>query len=279
VANAGARELVDPALARRLVDLVPEYEGSALTFLAGARRCPVRVRRGGGRRRDRRPGGLGLAGSTRSAGRWIRPTAAFAWLTVLVVIVVPLARPAPTGLRAEVTLHQTRPAPDRWVTATVRLSDPHAADGANWFDFTSWQGAGSGDGGLVIDRLRPAGEGEFVSTTSFPVDGKWKSLLRLHVGSELAALPIYLPADPGIPALAAAAFPNLTRTFEPDHQLLMREAVGGSTLISRSAYIAFAVVMTMWIAAMAWGFARVGRASDVLGGAETEHRRPVSAAA
>jgi len=104
-------------------------------------------------------------------------------------------------------------------------------------------------------------------------------LLRLHVGSELAALPIYLPADPGIPALEVAAFPNLTRTFEPDHQLLMREAVGGSTLISRSAYIAFAVVMTMWIAAMAWGFARVGRASDVLGGAETEHRRPVSAAA
>ena len=99
------------------------------------------------------------------------------------------------------------------------------------------------------------------------------------MGSELAALPIYLPADPGIPALEVAAFPNLTRTFEPDHQLLMREAVGGSTLISRSAYIAFVVVMTMWIAAMAWGFARVGRASDVLGGAETEHRRPVSAAA
>jgi hypothetical protein len=88
---------------------------------------------------------------------WIRPTAAFAWLTVLVVIVVPLARPAPTGLRAEVTLHQTRPAPDRWVTATVRLSDPHAADGANWFDVTSWQGAGSGDGGLVNHGWPPGG--------------------------------------------------------------------------------------------------------------------------
>jgi osmoprotectant transport system substrate-binding protein len=33
VANAGARELVEPALSRGLVDLVPEYAGSALEFL------------------------------------------------------------------------------------------------------------------------------------------------------------------------------------------------------------------------------------------------------
>ena len=33
--NLGSRELVDPALERGLVELVPEYSGSALTFLGG----------------------------------------------------------------------------------------------------------------------------------------------------------------------------------------------------------------------------------------------------
>ena len=33
-----------------------------------------------------------------------------------------------------------------------------------------------------------------------PIGGDWKTLVRLHTGTDLTAAPIYLPEDPAIPA-------------------------------------------------------------------------------
>ena len=57
-----------------------------------------------------------------------------------------------------------------------------------------------------------------------PVHGDWKTLVRLHDGRSLTAVPIYLPADPAIPAPGVPAQPHFDRTFVSDHRILQREA-------------------------------------------------------
>src|SRR5207302_10999252 len=129
--------------------------------------------------------------------------------------------------RASVALRTVRPAPAKWVTATVQLQPARAvtdAAHADWFDVTAWQGAGPGRGGLVVDPLVPVSPGVWRTKTSFPVYGEWKALLRLHSGSSLQAVPVYLPSDPAIPARAVPAWPRFRRSFEPDKRILQREA-------------------------------------------------------
>ena len=80
------------------------------------------------------------------------------------------------------------------VQATVALQPADAAEGAEWFDLTAWQG-----GGLVVDRLEQIGPGRYRTTEPIPVSGSWKTMVRLHKGNSLTALPIYLPRDAAIP--------------------------------------------------------------------------------
>ena len=90
---------------------------------------------------------------------------------------------------------------------------------------TSWQG-----GGLVVDRLHRVAEGVYQTTKAIPVYGKWKTMLRLENGRGVRAVPIYLPADPAIPAKAVPARDSFTRPFVRDKKVLQREAVGGIDL-------------------------------------------------
>ena len=53
-------------------------------------------------------------------------------------------------------------------------------------------------------------------------------MIRLHSGSSLTALPIFLPRDAAIPAAEVPARPSFTRTFVDETQLLQREKTGGS---------------------------------------------------
>ena len=53
--------------------------------------------------------------------------------------------------------------------------------------------------GLVVDRLRETAPGVYRTTKPLPIGGDWKTMIRLHKGYALTALPIYLPADPAIP--------------------------------------------------------------------------------
>ena len=100
----------------------------------------------------------------------------------------------PDGYRATVTLTDEQPAPNREVTAQVRIDPPDAAEDASWVQMTSWQG-----GGRVVDRLERTGPGTYESTKPVPVYGDWKTMLRLHEGNALLGVPVYLPEDTGDP--------------------------------------------------------------------------------
>ena len=83
-----------------------------------------------------------------------------------------------------------------------------AARDVNWLTATSWQG-----GGLVVDRLREVSPGVYRTTEPMPLDGEWKTMIRLHAGDALTALPVYLPADPAIPVEGIPAAPRIERAF------------------------------------------------------------------
>ena len=87
----------------------------------------------------------------------------------------------------------------------------------------SWQGGLANQRGLVIDNLERVGPGHYRTTGPVPVWGVWKTLLRVHDGKTLTAVPIYLPADPGIGAEEVPALNSMTRPFVPEITILQRE--------------------------------------------------------
>ena len=186
-----------------------------------------------------------------------------AWAGVLATLAIALPMSAHTSYRATVTLTDASPAPHRAVTATVRLDPPQAADHATWFNLTSWQGGtGTFNSSIVGQWVVPLHEvspGVWRSTTPVPVYGQWKTLLRLATPGSLQAVPVYLPADPAIPAKGVAATSSFTRHFVADKTVLQREAVGGSVTLQRVAYAALGLLGLIWILAMSLGLRRLDR--------------------
>ena len=125
-----------------------------------------------------------------------RTGVALAGAIVAVGVAVPLMTSSvPQGVRAAVELTDvTGSGASREAQATVRVTPASAADDNKWLTVTSWQG-----GGLHVDRLERVGEGVYRTTEPMPVGGDWKTLVRLHKGTDLTAAPVYLPEDPAIP--------------------------------------------------------------------------------
>jgi hypothetical protein len=164
-----------------------------------------------------------------------------------------LYTPTQQGASARVSLHDVgSPFAGRAVEATVRMSPADAAEGAEWFDVTSWQG-----GGLVVDPLRKVSPGVYRTTQPIPVYGDWKSMIRLHKGDSLAALPIYLPRDAAIPVGEVPAPPRFTRSFGDEHKLLQREAKPGAPALTAIAYSAVATIALALLALLAWALHRL----------------------
>jgi hypothetical protein len=121
-----------------------------------------------------------------------------------------------------------------------------------WFDVTAWQG-----GGLVVDPLREVAPGRYRTTEPIPIDGNWKSMVRLHEGRSLTALPIFLPRDPAIPVGEVPASPTFTRAFGDEHELLQREQKGGSPLVVSLAYASVATIALSLLGLIAWALHRL----------------------
>jgi hypothetical protein len=173
---------------------------------------------------------VGFAGPTASGGSTVgapaspRQTAMLiGGLIVIVCLIVPIPRRV-ANVTANIHLIPAGSAPllGSQATVQVRLTPPDAADHANWFQALSWQG-----GGLVIAEMRRGGDGTYVSSHPIPVDGQWKTVLRLHRGTALMGLPIYLPADPELNLPAVPAVDRTVR-FANERHFLLREEHGGS---------------------------------------------------
>lgn len=168
--------------------------------------------------------------------------AAAAGVAVLAGLALPLPREV-GDVEAAVTLDQRTT--DRAVVH-VTLDPPDAAEGARWLQVMSWQGGGS-----LISPLREVGPGQYVSEHSVPVTGSWKTLVRLHRGAELMAVPVYAPPDPEI---GAPEVPAVDRTMPmiAETSLLLREVREGQSGSPRAVVTtAVALAVMAWIGAAA----------------------------
>ncbi len=182
-----------------------------------------------------------------------------------------LVTTAPEGLRASFNLTEARgDGGGREIDAAIRLHPPTAADGERWLDITAWQG-----GGLKVDHLQRIREGVYRTTEPIPVHGDWKALLRLQVGRTLAGVPIYMPADPAIPAAAVPAPERFTRSFVADKQILQREvrrdAPGWLSVLAPLVVLAIALAL---LTVLALGLGRIGRPKDATGDAGRSSPQP-----
>ncbi len=194
-----------------------------------------------------------------------RGLAAAAFVAALVALALPMPMTAHGGWSATVDLTDATPAPHRTVNATVHLHPADAARNAEWFNVISWQG---GNGtyhstitGLDLVSLAKVGPGVYRTTHPVPVYGKWKTLLRLHKGDSVQAVPIFLPEDSAIPAPEVPAAKTFTRHFEADKKILQREATGGSVGLQRAAYAVLGLLGLIWIGSLGWGLRRLDRAA------------------
>ena len=141
--------------------------------------------------------------------------------------------------------------------ATITLDPPSIADDALWLNVTSWQGGGS-----HVADLEPAAPGTY-RTESFPITGEWKSLIRLHRGDSIVAVPLYLPEDPAIPAQEVPAERSFTRDFVLDKKILLREAKETPPWMSWVGYSVLGMIVVIWVAILAWGAARMDKNGPV----------------
>jgi len=174
---------------------------------------------------------------------------------VAVLVGVGLATSQPGGVSATVTLDETSPPPQREALATVQLHPADAAADAKWLNITSWQG-----GGLALDRLRQVEPGIYRSSRPVPLYGNWKTLVRLHRDNTLMGVPIFLPADVAIPVPEVPAEPEFTRPATSEETILQRELRRDvpPSLFTIATLVVLAIALA-FVAALAWGVARIAR--------------------
>jgi hypothetical protein len=217
--------------------------------------------------------GRALVGGEVAARPVPRMVGALAGVVVVAALVWPRPTHADKGATATLQVRELTPAPARSISATITVHPAEVADDAAWFNVTAWQGANWERQRVVIDELERVGPGVWRTTKPIPVHGEWKAIVRLHKGDVIQAVPVYMPADPGIPATAVLATDSFTRPFVPDKKILQREFVGGSPALQTTAYGTLALVGIGWVWLIAWGLSRLldpsrraGRSTGVLRG-------------
>jgi hypothetical protein len=176
----------------------------------------------------------------------------------------------PQNATAAITLAEAGTPDKRMVTADVRISPPDlVSDDPNWVSVLGWQGGLAEDRGMFVDHLQKVGPGHYVSTQPMPVYGKWKTLLRVHDGRMLTAVPIFLAADPGIGAPEVPAQASMTRPFVSEITILQRERSPETPMsLWFIGCIVVLVCTLLMIGGLTWGAGRVNRAQPT--GSKTE---------
>ena len=198
--------------------------------------------------------------------------AGVAGAVLLVCVAYPIPKAETIDARADVTLTEVGTPGHREAQATVRIVPPSAAKDTAWLTATAWQG-----GGLVVNRLEKIGDGVYRTTQALPLYGDWKSLIRISDGRSLEAIPVYLPADPAIPAPEVAAPAHFVRTFVADKAILQREAKGGNDTLNLIAHLVLLLIIGGELAAMAWGLTRMRRIGSPTAPVAPAPRAPAAA--
>ena len=171
-------------------------------------------------------------------------------------VLAALVWPFPRGVgdvAADVTV---QPTGSDNVMVTVRLDPPDAADDARWFQASAWQG-----GSLVLAEMQEISPGTYRTEKPVPVNGNFKTLLRLHRGSEMMAVPVRLPADPEI---GKGEIPAVDRRvqFVNERRYLLRETHGGAAWFAIVVDTLLVLVVIAWITAFVLVSQRVRRSAD-----------------
>ncbi len=109
-----------------------------------------------------------------------------------------------------------------------------------------------------MEILRREAPGVYRTVKPLPLAGSWKSLIRIQQGRVRADVPVYLPADPAIPAAGVPAAPRLTRALIADTTLMQRERkrdVAG-WLWSTATLVVLSIIAVL-VAIIGWGLNRV----------------------
>ncbi|MBA2626298.1 MAG: hypothetical protein H0U89_11945, partial [Acidimicrobiia bacterium] len=109
------------------------------------------------------------------------------------VLVAALAWPMPRSVGEVTAAMRVEPSGRGAVDVEVDVTPADAGDGARWFQASSWQG-----GELALAEMEEVAPGRWASSEPVPIGGSHKSLLRLHRGGEMMAVPVFLPDDPEI---------------------------------------------------------------------------------
>jgi hypothetical protein len=156
------------------------------------------------------------------------------------------------------------PPGQRLASADVQLNPPNmAGDHPDWVTILAWQGKMQNHRGLVINRLQKVGPGHYVSTEPIPVWGDWKTLLRVHDGRDLAAVPIWAPADEAIPVPEIPVLSNGTRPFAFEVSILQRERDPGvpAWLFTAGGIVVLFFTLSV-ITALTWGAGRINNSEN-----------------
>ncbi len=169
----------------------------------------------------------------------------------------------PQNVTATVTLTDvpvTSPG-QRLVNADVKINPPNSvSEDPNWVSILGWQGHLQNQRGQVVTNLEKLGPGHYRTTQPVPVWGTWKTLLRLHDGTTLAAVPIYLAGDPGIGAAEVPAQASFTRPFVAEITILQRERNPDTPMVLWTIGGLVVLVCTLvLIGGLSWGAGRINR--------------------
>ena len=200
--------------------------------------------------------------------QWLPSRAISIGLVVLTVLAIGgatangLRYNVPQNVTATVTLTAVPSSPgQRMVNADVRINPPNfVSDKPNWVSILAWQGHLENQRGEVVTNLDQVGPGQYRTTEPVPVWGTWKTLLRVHDGKTLAAVPIYLAADPGIGAKEVPAQALMTRPFVAEITILQRERNPETPALLWTVGCLVVLVCTLvLISGLSWGAGRINR--------------------
>lgn len=180
----------------------------------------------------------------------------------------------PEHARAQITLTEApSPAGQRLVNADIQVTPTNLiSDDPEWVTLMAWQGKLEHERGLVVDHLQQVGPGHYRSTRPIPVWGTWKTVLRVQDGRTMAAVPVYLPADPGIGAEETPAI-STTRDFMEEIKVLQRERnLDVPSWLYPAASLIVLVCSLILIALLSWGAGRINSREQF---STTETREPV----